>query len=79
VAQNPESVVAARFEFVESLMDGGAVVFSEVPAGRWVALVEAYDAGGRRIFLGCGETRVEEGSTATLEIEMREDPLLTPR
>ena len=78
IATRPDAVVAGTLETVRDVGDGVSVVFSAIPVGRWTVLVECYDGGGSRIFLGCGEARVEAGRTTEIRVTMFEDPLLGP-
>ncbi len=76
ISQTPENLVAV--EYVD-LLEGASEVglsFSGIPVGDSSIIVEAYDGGGGRVFLGCGRARgVEEGRATALTIDMVDDPV----
>lgn len=74
IAQTPEVVAAVDFSNVDQGSDGDRVVFDGVPEGELSILVEAYDSGGSRIFLGCSPATVVAGEETSIEMSLVEDP-----
>lgn len=74
IAQSPESLVAVDYVDITRGEDNYPVSFRGVPTGELSILVEAYDGGGSRIFLGCEQALVEAGRTTPIDMTMAEDP-----
>lgn len=74
ISRTPESLVAVDYIDITQGEDNYPVSFRGVPVGELSILVEAYDGGGSRIFLGCEQGLVEAGRTTPLEITMVDDP-----
>lgn len=74
ISEFPDLIVASTFIDTPLAHDEFPVSFTGIPIGNRSILVEAYDSGGSRIFLGCQQVPVSEGATNTIEIEMVEDP-----
>ena len=75
ISQFPESLVAVDFADIPA---GGAeapVTLRGITQGERSIIVEAYDSGGSRIYLGCAQEYIEAGSDTEVEIRMQEDPL----
>ena len=70
----PETLVAVDYIDIAQGEDGYPVSFRGVPVGNLSIIVEAYDGGGSRIFMGCEQGLVEAGRTTPLEMTMLEDP-----
>lgn len=74
ISQTPESLVAVDYIDITRGEDDYPVSFRGVPVGELSILVEAYDGGGSRIFMGCEQGLVEAGRTTPIEMAMVEDP-----
>lgn len=75
LAELPGHLVAS--ELTEVSPEGGEISlsFRDIPTGERTILVECYDSGGSRIFVGCGQTTIEAGRASELLIEVVEDRL----
>ncbi len=61
--------------FAVQSLEPGEQLLDGVTTGNRVILVEAYDAGGKRIFLGCSETvAIEANKKAYVSVTLVEDP-----
>jgi hypothetical protein len=74
IAQTPEVLVAVDYQDVNQGSDGEQVLFNAVPEGELSILVEAYDSGDSRIFLGCTRATVVAGEETAIEMTLVEDP-----
>ena len=77
IASIPESLVAVDYVDLAQASSGDTVSFRGVPTGELSIIVEAYDGGGTRIFMGCGQALVEVGRTTPIEVTLVEDPRFT--
>jgi hypothetical protein len=74
IAQTPQTLVASDYQNVGEAADGDVVEFKAVPEGELSIIVEAYDSGGSRIFLGCAPATVVAGERTEIEMTLVEDP-----
>lgn len=75
ISQRPEALVAVDYVDIPTGSNEVPFSFRGIPAGDRSIIVEAYDSGDSRIFMGCAQTLVEEDRTVSLEITMVEDEL----
>lgn len=76
IAQHPEAVQAVDFVNVQVGVEETSLTRRDIPVGEKTVIVEAYDGGGGRIFVGCAQTDIGEGERSQLEIVMSRDPTL---
>lgn len=61
--------------FAVDQLEAGEQLLDGVTTGSRLILVEAYDAGGKRIFFGCaGPVGIEANHKATVEVDLVPDP-----
>lgn len=61
--------------FAVQQLEAGEQLLDGVTTGNRLILVEAYDAGGQRIFLGCGgPVAIEANEKASVHVTLEEDP-----
>ena len=77
VVDFPESVVAMELVDMGADREGISISFNGISQGERTILVECYDSSGSRIFLGCGQVQIRAGQSASLQIDMVEDPVTT--
>jgi hypothetical protein len=76
ISRDPEALVAVDYVDVPQGSSEVPFSFRGVPIGERSIVVEAYDGGGGRLFMGCEQTLIEEGRTAIISILMVEDPIV---
>jgi hypothetical protein len=77
ISEIPEHLIALRFAEVPRGETEMSVPLDGISPGIRTILVECYDAGGNRIFLGCGVAEVTVGEVTGLAMDMIEDPAAT--
>jgi hypothetical protein len=75
ISQNFESIVASEYTTITPGTNEITMSFRGIPSGDRTIIVEAYSGGGGRLYLGCGQTLIETGRTAAVDIAMVEDQL----
>lgn len=75
IAQSPEALVAVEYVDISAGSSEVPFSFHGIPIGDRSIIVEAYDGGGGRLFMGCEQVLIEKGRTTTVSITMVEDPL----